>query len=75
MEILGYDDGGNIKAKIEGISYKFATQEFYGGTSVYGICFPGDSHYTFLSRSKKAAKLYKQHSNEISQYLKANPMP
>lgn len=30
LKINGYDKGGNIKAEINGLPYKFATAEFYG---------------------------------------------
>lgn len=73
FEFLKIDSGDNIHANIDGKKYVFATAEFYGGKTIYGICFPNDSHFTFVNRSKKAEKFYAKHKEEISKYLNLVP--
>jgi hypothetical protein len=60
---------------IGGEKYVFATQEFYGGAAIYGICFPGDNHFSFLSHSKKANKFFAKIVDSINSLIQNNPIP
>lgn len=73
IEFLKWDAGDNLHCLIEGEKYVFATQEFYGGAAIYGICFPGDNSFTFLSRSKKANKFFLKIIDSINSLIKQNP--
>jgi hypothetical protein len=75
IEFIKWDSGDNLQCLIDGKKYVFAFIDWYGGSSIYGICFPDDDFFTFLSRSKKAAKLYAKIADSIAQIIKENPIP
>lgn len=69
IQFIGYDKGDNINIKVNGEEYKLATAEFYGGFSVYGICYPGNDFFTFLSRDKKTAKFWDKIKTDVFNLL------
>ena len=69
FQYIKTDAADNIHANIDGEKYIFATSEFYGGKSIYGVCFPNETSFTFINRSKKAKKIYEKHKADIHLFL------
>lgn len=65
------DDWG-VHCEISGKQYLFATTEFYGGESVYGVRFPNDDHVKKFVHSKRAKNFYLKFEWEVKRFLKTS---